>query len=101
MNLYDIFLFSSFRCFRRREGLSKAGEGGFLGHREIVDEKAGPYVWQSSLCFSFVMHSYVECNEIMKSYARAMKKYNLLSVTDGTARRSDGEPVAVQTLYDK
>ena len=100
MNLYDIFLLPLVHPVTRREGLSKAGEGGFLGHREIVDGQAGPYVWQSSHWLPPVIRSYVECNDIMKAYARAMKKHDLLSVTDGTARRSDGEPVALRALHE-
>ena len=96
MNLYDIFLFPRFRRVTRREGLSRAGEGGFLGHREVVDGKAGHFVWQSSSSSPLVTPRYVECNEIMKAYARALKKHDLLSVTDGTSHRSDGEPVAAR-----
>lgn len=33
---------------------------------------------------------YEECTEIIAAYARALVKYDLLSVTDGTVKRSDG-----------
>lgn len=36
---------------------------------------------------------YEECTEIIAAYARALVKYDLLSVTDGTVKRSDGTPV--------
>ena len=55
----------------------------YLGHREIVDGKAGDYVWQT----------FNECDEIIDSYSRALVHENLLSVTDGTLQRSDGTPV--------
>ena len=100
MNLYDIFTLARFPLVTHREGLSKAGEGGFLGHREVKDGEAGPYVWQSFRLLALVRARYAECDQIIKAYARALKKHDLLSVTDGTARRTDGTPVAFVSLAE-
>ena len=37
--------------------------------------------------------SYTETYERIKAYSRALIKYDLLSVTDGTKKRSDNTPV--------
>ena len=37
---------------------------------------------------------YEECTEIIAAYSRALVKYDLLSVTDGTIKRSDDTPVS-------
>ena len=100
MNLYDIFKLPCFSLVTNREGLSKAGEGGFLGHREVKDGEAGPYVWQTFLFSMLVRRRYAECDQIIKAYARALKKHDLLSVTDGTARRTDGTPVASVSSFE-
>lgn len=41
----------------------------------------------------YCYYSYTKCDEMMKAYARAVLKHDLLSVTDGTKLRSDGTPV--------
>lgn len=40
-----------------------------------------------------IICSYQECNDIIDAYSRAIVKYNLLAVTDGTQKRTDGTPV--------
>ena len=73
--------------------MSKAPEGGYLGYRPVVDGVAGEYEWIEFDCFFHYNSSYTECNERMKAFARALLKYDLLSETDGTQKRTDGTPV--------
>ena len=48
------------------------------------------------ICFQRCIRcSYQECEDIINAYSRAIVKYNLLSETDGTQKRSDGTPVVI------
>lgn len=48
----------------------------------------------------YCYYSYTKCDEMMKAYARAVLKHDLLSVTDGTKKRSDGTPVFIHANCD-
>lgn len=48
-----------------------------------MNGKAAEYEW----------YTYKRCDAIMKAYAAAIDHYDLLSITDGTEKRSDGTPM--------
>ncbi|RIA88588.1 hypothetical protein C1645_725835 [Glomus cerebriforme] len=48
-------------------GINEAGDGNFLGHREINDGVAGPYVWQS----------YIKVQERVANFGSGLRKLGL------------------------
>lgn len=59
----------------------------------MVQGVAGDYEWKTYLSLREMKDRYGECTKAIEAYARVLMKYDLLSVTDGTKKRSDGTPV--------